>query len=78
LGGDRVGAEKIGCTAQTLNEWINKAEVDACKCADAPTDMVARIEVLERQNRVLRSSAWAKHADALRRISLTWCRHAAR
>ncbi len=26
-------ASKIGCTAQTLNEWVKKAEVDAGKRA---------------------------------------------
>ena len=23
---------KIGCTAQTLNEWVKRAEVDSCPC----------------------------------------------
>ncbi len=32
-------AAKIGCTAQTLNEWVKKAEVDAGKRAGVPTDM---------------------------------------
>ena len=27
-------ASKIGCTAQTLSEWVKKAEVDAGKRAD--------------------------------------------
>ena len=27
-------AEKIGCTAQTLNEWVKKAEVDTGRRAD--------------------------------------------
>jgi len=30
---------KIGCTAQTLNEWVKKAEVDAGKRAGVPTEM---------------------------------------
>ena len=30
-------AAKIGCTAQTLNEWIKKAEVDGGKRAGVPT-----------------------------------------
>ena len=32
---------KIGCTGQTLNEWVKKAEVDAGKRAGVPTDMAA-------------------------------------
>lgn len=31
-------ADKIGCTAQTLNEWVKKAEVDAGKRAGADRD----------------------------------------
>jgi transposase-like protein len=31
-------AAKIGCTAQTLNEWIKKAEVDSGKRAGVPTE----------------------------------------
>ena len=37
-------AAKIGCTAQTLNEWVKKAEVDTGKRAGVPTDMAARAE----------------------------------
>ena len=49
-------AEKIGCTAQTLNEWIKKAEVDAGKRAGVPTDTAARLKALERENRELRQA----------------------
>ncbi len=30
-------AAKIGCTGQTLNEWVKKAEVDVGKRACRPT-----------------------------------------
>ena len=30
---------KIGCTAQTVLEWVKKAEVDSGKRAGVPTDM---------------------------------------
>ncbi len=30
---------KIGCTAQTLLEWVKKAEMDGGKRAGVPTDM---------------------------------------
>jgi transposase-like protein len=32
-------AAKIGCTAQTLNEWVKKAEVDAGRRAGVPTEV---------------------------------------
>ncbi len=47
-------AAKIGCTGQTLNEWVKKAEVDAGRRAGVPTDMAARLKALERENRELR------------------------
>ena len=31
-------APKIGCTGQTLNDWVNKAEVDSGKRPGASTD----------------------------------------
>ena len=49
-------AEKIGCTAQTLNEWLKKAEVDAAKRAGVPTDVAERLKALERENRELRQA----------------------
>ena len=35
-------AGKIGCTAQTLNEWVKKAEVDSGRKPGLTTDMAAR------------------------------------
>jgi len=32
-------AAKIGCSANTLNDWIKKAEVDSGKRAGIPSDM---------------------------------------
>jgi transposase len=49
-------ATKIGCTAQTLNEWVKKAEVDAGKRAGVPTEMAERMKALERENRELRQA----------------------
>ena len=49
-------ASKIGCTAQTLNEWVKKAEVDAGKRAGIPTEMAARMKALEREVRELRQA----------------------
>ncbi len=49
-------AAKIGCTAQTLNEWVKKAEVDSGRKPGPTTDMAARLEALERENRELRQA----------------------
>ena len=49
-------ASKIGCTSQTLNEWVKKAEVDAGRRAGVPTDRAARLKALERENRELRQA----------------------
>ena len=37
-------AAKIGCTAQTLLEWVKKAEVDSGKRAGVPTEMAREAE----------------------------------
>jgi transposase len=37
---------KIGCTAQTLNEWVKKTEVDAGKRAGVPTDVAEKLKAL--------------------------------
>lgn len=47
---------KIGCTGQTLNEWVKKAEADAGKRAGVPADMASKLKALERENRELRQA----------------------
>ena len=49
-------AAKIGCTAQTLNEWVKKAERDSGVRAGVPTDMAMKLKALERENRELRQA----------------------
>jgi len=49
-------AEKIGCSAHTLNEWVKKTEVDSGKRAGVPTEMADRLKALERENRELRQA----------------------
>ena len=49
-------AAKIGCTAQTLNEWVKKAEVDSGRRAGIPTEMAEKMKALERENRELRQA----------------------
>jgi putative transposase len=49
-------AEKIGCTPQTLHEWVKKAEVDAGKRAGVSTEVAEKLKALERENRELRQA----------------------
>ena len=49
-------AAKIGCTGQTLNEWVKKAEVDSGKRAGVSSEMAERMKALERENRELRQA----------------------
>ena len=68
-------AGKIGCTAQTLNEWVKKAERDSGK-PGLTSDMAARLKALERENRELRqaneilrkASAYFAQAELDRRV----------
>ena len=69
-------AGKIGCSAQTLNEWVKKTEVDNGKRAGVPTDVAERLKALERENRELRqandilrkASAYFAQAELDRRV----------
>ena len=69
-------ATKIGCTAQTLLEWVKKAEVDSGKRAGVPTDMAEKLKALEREYRELRqaneilrkASAYFAQAELDRRV----------
>jgi transposase len=47
-------AAKIGCTAQTLHEWVKKAEADSGVRAGLPTEVAEKLKALERENRELR------------------------
>jgi len=49
-------ATKIGCTAQTLHDWVKKAEVDSGRRAGVPTETADRLKALERENRELRQA----------------------
>ena len=55
---------KIGCTAQTLNEWLKKAERDSGRAPGVTTEVAARLKALERENRELRQAN-----DILRKAS---------
>ena len=51
-----IAAKMIGCTAQPLNEWVKKAEVDSGVSAGLPTEVAERLKALERENRELRQA----------------------
>jgi transposase len=46
-------AGKIGCTSQTLNEWVKKAERGQ---PGLTGDLVTKLKALERENRELRQA----------------------
>jgi transposase len=47
-------AEKIGCSGETLRNWVRQAERDQGKRAGLSTDERARMKELEREVRELR------------------------
>lgn len=49
-------AAKIGCTPQTLHDWVKKAEVDSGHRAGVPTERAEKLKALERENRELRQA----------------------
>ncbi len=49
-------AAKIGCTAQTLHEWVKKADCDSGLRAGMSSDVAAKLKALERENRELRQA----------------------
>ena len=42
-------AEKIGCAAQTLHEWVKKSEVDAGKRAGVSAETAEKLKALARE-----------------------------
>ena len=49
-------AGKIGCTAQTLYQWVGRVERDSGRKPGLTTDMAAKLKTLERENRELRQA----------------------
>ena len=49
-------AAKIGCTAQTLHEWVKKADRDNGRVPGIPTDVAEKLKALERETRELRQA----------------------
>ena len=68
---------KIGCAAQTLNEWVKQAEVESRRRAGIPTELAERLKALERENRELRQvEPWS--AIGPRTIAIRSARQAGR
>jgi transposase-like protein len=69
-------APKIGCTAETLLEWVKRAEIDAGQRAGLTTAEAQRIKELEREVKELRrandilktASAFFAQAELDRRL----------
>ena len=49
-------ATKIGCTPQTLHDWVKKAEVDSGRRAGVPAEMADKLRAQELENRELRQA----------------------
>jgi transposase len=49
-------AAKIGCTTETLRQWVRQAERDQGQRAGPTTEERERIKALERENRELRQA----------------------
>lgn len=62
-------AAKIGCSAQTLHNWVTQAERDAGVRAGLTTDERERIKVLEREVKELRQAN-----ESLRKASAYFAR----
>ena len=69
-------APKIGCVAQTLNEWVKRDEIDIGARAGVTTTDLQRLKELERENKELRraneilklASAFFPQAELDRRL----------
>ena len=55
-GAIRSIAAKIGCSGETLRNWVRQAERDRDQRAGPTTDERERIKALERENRELRQA----------------------
>jgi transposase len=47
---------KIGCAAQTLNEWVKRSEVDSGERPGASTDLLEKLKAQDREIRELRQA----------------------
>ena len=49
-------AGKIGCSPHTLLDWVKKADRDSGRAPGIPSDVLAKLKALERENRELRQA----------------------
>jgi transposase-like protein len=49
-------ASKVGCTAETLRQWVRQAEHDRGERGGLTSEERARLKALERENRELRQA----------------------
>ena len=49
-------SSKIGCAAQTLNEWVKKAEIDGGLRSGIPSEISGKMKALGRENRELKQA----------------------
>ena len=76
MGGDRIHAVKIGCTAETLRRWVRQGERDSGVREGPTTTEQQRVKELEREVRELRraneilklASAFFAQAELDRRL----------
>jgi len=69
-------AEKIGCSGETLRNWVRQSERDGGRRSGLTTEERARLKELERENRELRraneilrkASAYFAQAELDRRV----------
>src|SRR4051812_38911404 len=69
-------AAKIGCTSQTLHEWVKKADRDSGRTPGIPADVAEKLKAWERETRefgkpnetLRRASAFFPQAELARRF----------
>ena len=59
-------AAKIGCTAQTLHEWVKKAERDSGVRAGVPTDVATKLKAQGVDRALRKLAAQIPHSQVLR------------
>jgi transposase-like protein len=52
----RSVAAKVGCTAETLRQWVRQSERDRGERSGLTSEERARLKALERENRELRQA----------------------
>lgn len=49
-------AQKIGCTAETLRKWVERAEIDGGHRPGVTTSELEELKALKRENRELKQA----------------------